>query len=538
MRSLLPLQAYSQKQLSDVSVRVDELTRFISAPIQVELDRLDRKAKDHGNKVREAYASRQRYRNLSTLLRDRELEVQSVTEQADALRSSLSGLSDEEREIVSQGKVYSAAYSTVDGWRSGAATIREKASELAQIAESQTGNAKSAPTEPEGQREILEQAHSEYTSLLAKVAGHLSELAEAAEKIAETQQEKLVGVWKKWDDDYRSFQVRYSAAMKQSSSHVEKLAQLRILEKILSELDRETNNVKETLTTLSVAEDRYRQARTAWLLVHRERDELIDIECSALTKRSGGLISVKVRRFAEPKSFVELLRQFLSGSRVQSAKLEGIGEGISNAPDPEASFVAVLDEFELLANYDAANALSGVRPATPALVMLGLNSGDLDRIAEKLTPENWLILSLTPIDSTPVYEFQSRDGVSISFKNASAGQQATALLKTLLNQSGPPLIIDQPEEDLDNPVILEIVSQLWEAKKFRQVIFASHNANLVVNGDAELVAWFGYRQSGDQSRGTIQGVGAIDVDEARAAIKTIMEGGENAFRLRREKYGF
>ena len=86
--------------------------------------------------------------------------------------------------------------------------------------------------------------------------------------------------------------------------------------------------------------------------------------------------------------------------------------------------------------------------------------------------------------------------------------------------------------------MLEVVGQLWSAKRSRQIVFASHNANLVVNGDSELVAWFDHRTSGDQSRGTIKGVGAIDVPDAREAIKRIMEGGEAAFRLRREKYGF
>jgi chromosome segregation protein len=100
------------------------------------------------------------------------------------------------------------------------------------------------------------------------------------------------------------------------------------------------------------------------------------------------------------------------------------------------------------------------------------------------------------------------------------------------------LIIDQPEEDLDNPVMPEIVEQVWQAKQKRQLVFASHNANLVVNGDAELVAWCDYRTAGDQSRGTIAGEGAIDVPEVRDAIKRIMEGGEAAFNLRKEKYGF
>ena len=72
----------------------------------------------------------------------------------------------------------------------------------------------------------------------------------------------------------------------------------------------------------------------------------------------------------------------------------------------------------------------------------------------------------------------------------------------------------------------------------RQLIFASHNANLVVNGDAELVAWCDYRMAGDQSRGTIVGEGAIDIPGVREAIKKIMEGGEAAFHLRKAKYGF
>jgi chromosome segregation protein len=177
-------------------------------------------------------------------------------------------------------------------------------------------------------------------------------------------------------------------------------------------------------------------------------------------------------------------------------------------------------------------------PETPVLSAAGVTAGDLDRIARSLKPEDWLALSLTPIKSVPVFEYRSREGEYIPFRNASVGQQATALLKTLLNQAGAPLIIDQPEEDLDNPVMLEIVAQVWQAKQKRQLIFASHNANLVVNGDAELVAWCDYRTTGDQSGGTIAGEGAIDVPTVREAIKRIMEGGEAAFNLRKEKYGF
>jgi len=70
------------------------------------------------------------------------------------------------------------------------------------------------------------------------------------------------------------------------------------------------------------------------------------------------------------------------------------------------------------------------------------------------------------------------------------------------------------------------------------LIFASHNANLVVNGDAELVICCDYRGSSDQSGGRIKVEGAIDLTEVRDEITAVMEGGEKAFRLRKEKYGF
>jgi len=68
----------------------------------------------------------------------------------------------------------------------------------------------------------------------------------------------------------------------------------------------------------------------------------------------------------------------------------------------------------------------------------------------------------------------------IPFSEASAGQQATALLSVLLNQEGSPLLIDQPEDDIDNRAINDIIENIWKAKNKRQLIFTSHNANLVV----------------------------------------------------------
>ena len=108
----------------------------------------------------------------------------------------------------------------------------------------------------------------------------------------------------------------------------------------------------------------------------------------------------------------------------------------------------------------------------------------------------------------------------------------------MLSQGGTPLIIDQPEDDLDSDTVQEIVTKIWTSKSGRQLIFSSHNANLVVNGDADLVLVCAYVNAGDQSAGHIKEQGAIDVAAVRGQITSVMEGGEKAFRLRKEKYGF
>jgi type III restriction enzyme len=142
------------------------------------------------------------------------------------------------------------------------------------------------------------------------------------------------------------------------------------------------------------------------------------------------------------------------------------------------------------------------------------------------------------LEDQPVFEYRSREDEYIQFNDASAGQQATALLWALLNQEGPPLIIDQPEDDLDNRVMLEVAEQIGNAKKRRQLIFSSHNANLVVNGNAELVICCDYRVAGEQSSGLVKYEGSIDVNEIREEIANVMEGGKEAFTLRKEKYGY
>lgn len=119
----------------------------------------------------------------------------------------------------------------------------------------------------------------------------------------------------------------------------------------------------------------------------------------------------------------------------------------------------------------------------------------------------------------------------------STGQQCTAVLHLLLLDNQDPLILDQPEDNLDNAFIADrIVSELRRAKLTRQFLFATHNANIPVFGDAE---WIGVLSVGD-NKGCIlpEQQGAIDVPAIQRLAAEILEGGKSAFNQRREKYGF
>ncbi len=227
----------------------------------------------------------------------------------------------------------------------------------------------------------------------------------------------------------------------------------------------------------------------------------------------------------------------MRGTSIRTQKIEDLFVSIEGSADPLGGWSAICDELLQLALVEGPLEEGSALPETLRL-KASLNEADLVRVANKLGPDEWIDMALCAAQNRPVFEYRTREDEYIAFEEASAGQQATALLWALLNQEGVPLIIDQPEDDLDSQVIIEIVNQVWKSKNGRQLIFSSHNANLVVNGDAELVACCDYMVAAEQSKGRIKLEGAIDVKAIREEIAKVMEGGKEAFRLRSEKYGF
>ena len=174
----------------------------------------------------------------------------------------------------------------------------------------------------------------------------------------------------------------------------------------------------------------------------------------------------------------------------------------------------------------------------------GLPSGSAERIAQadldlfmkieelELPATTNIELNTAPDGEPPTWQ---------TLQSLSTGQKATAVLLLLLLESEAPLVVDQPEDDLDNRFITEgVVPIMRQEKRRRQFLFSTHNANIPVLGDAELI--LGLAASGEGKEGhakvSTQHMGSIDSKPVRELVEEILEGGKDAFEMRRSKYGF
>lgn len=136
------------------------------------------------------------------------------------------------------------------------------------------------------------------------------------------------------------------------------------------------------------------------------------------------------------------------------------------------------------------------------------------------------------------YHLQLRleDGSARRLDQLSGGQRVSLLLSLLLKTADVrPLVIDQPEDELDSRFLFRtVLPALKKLKGRRQVIVATHNANIVVNGDADMVV----QLEATAHHGRVGCSGAIEKPAVRNAIVRTVDGGRQAFRLRRLKYGF
>lgn len=255
--------------------------------------------------------------------------------------------------------------------------------------------------------------------------------------------------------------------------------------------------------------------------IQKERHNLFTLRKERIEKineKLSGRVKLEVSYQSDRKEFKDNLASLLSGLRISEDTIAKIVDNKQITIDGiELSKVIQAGDEKLQKYFQLTDAM------TRRITDWFKDRSKLYQL-ENLFPEDLITIKLKVGEGE---EYRP-------FDKLSDGQKATALLVLLFSQERKILIIDQPEEDLDNRFVYDdIVVMLRQMKGKRQLIFATHNANIPVLGDSEQV--FVLDAEADQCK--IKDFGSIDKTSITENIKKIMEGGEEAFRKRIQKYG-
>lgn len=272
-------------------------------------------------------------------------------------------------------------------------------------------------------------------------------------------------------------------------------------------------------------EDSFDSVRTAVVKRQREFNELRALRC---------------RLVAEQRTAFERVATRVEDEHDGRLRLDLLPEGDTSL------LTEYLQAFKKKGITQWWNALSGEQKRTAAVKLDDFGESDLQEIGMSAAVRKTFLETMTAARRRKLramrhpdrYEIRYRmdDGQFRSLQELSGGQRVSVLLSLLLKANDPrPLVIDQPEDELDNRVLFDtVLPTLRQQKGRRQVILATHDANIVVNGDADMVILL----EAEASHGTVVRSGAIEMPEVRDAIVRTVDGGEDAFRLRTTKYGF
>jgi hypothetical protein len=367
-------------------------------------------------------------------------------------------------------------------------------------------------------RAILARAND----VFAKLDGDLDRIAKELEQALGSADAGVATVRAEWATRKKEVQAAYEKILRElQKSRVdgEEFIKLRRQIEDLRPLRERQGLVRRAEKDNS---DRRRALLAEWEDLKAEEFRRLDRAAEKVNKKLRDKVQVEVTAAGDREPLFRKLRDDVGGR---------LSEAIESLARVQALSLTQFVEA-CRAGTDALNKVYGITPA------------QADRLA-KAEPE--VLMQVEELDLPPTTAIRLNTAQALdppawqALDDLSTGQKATAVLLLLLLESDAPLIVDQPEDDLDNRFITEgVVPRMRDEKQRRQFIFSTHNANIPVLGDAELIV--GLSASGEAEHGharvAAEHMGSIDAKSVRELVEEILEGGEEAFERRRRKYGF
>ena len=323
-------------------------------------------------------------------------------------------------------------------------------------------------------------------------------------------------------------QARQSVA-EAHTGHASELARLTALNQAASEHARTRASLEQQVARLQALEeqrlelntelkgllDKRKSLKAEHILMRDQISAMRDDVAAELQREAGDRVRIRIMRNADHLAYQQMLIDGLRGARVRNHD-EIITTIMQLRPEQLAQLIQTNDceSFEELTSFGSERSRK-----------------ILDSFRDSVDP---LALEVIAIEDKIAIELNVSSGGKANFKDASdlsRGQKCTALLPILLARRDSPLIIDQPEDNLDNHFIFEtVVNAVLRLKQRRQMIFITHNANIPVLAEADLVLVM----NSDGRIGVVEKSGTVD--QCREQIIDLLEGGREAFELRSKRY--
>lgn len=387
---------------------------------------------------------------------------------------------------------------------------------------------------------------AEVASALAQEQAHLDAISVV---LAGLERGRVVAQ-QGFEEEWTTFSARYEEYKARQAAHGTLIAESEALAASLKGALVSRARAQADEISKKPAVNAFDAARFSLSDLVAKRLELLKDSSTHIAAKSDGALKARESRDRKPAECVSSLGGLLEKTGVRDAA-ERCSEWVEAicakeaVPDWACTCTALVEIYraKIMAGSPAEppNATAEAIRATLFNGVGGLTPSQVTKVYSNLSDKViGAVLSSTPRDSILLTYLS--DGQPIRFEQASPGQQASALLRLLLRQAVGTLIIDQPEDDLDNRVLMEIVRLIRRSKTTRQLIFSTHNPNLVVNGDADKVVVMRATVAEDRTGPAAARIraevdGAIETPAVRGEITRIMEGGIEAFALRSRKYG-
>lgn len=517
----LPFRIYSQKQLYRFRKDTSLLLKEIDQTLEVGASSIERHLEDLYSK---SLTIRGEIVALSGSLRSKKATMVELTE----IKKRIALLEDSENsKILTEYSLRSRQGTQITQWLNQLSEIRRELSDA--VSEIKVPPFNIEREEVAGSdREIKEmevevysrEAYEKYCAAIGEIENQVKNLVLADQKWNAAHGD---GEWQTLEANAKT---AYEDLSQKLSSEDEKPVDPKLykslvekrkeLELELSKLEKIEKSREESLKEYKDICDKY----------HIARAELSEKREKFLSDTFAGREDLKlsIKRFGDSRQAEASLRTVLHRSDSSSEEFASIIRAIF--PDNGPPKMTVIEDLKR--DLNAAKKLDTKHTSEKLRIPFGKRF--VDHI-QGLTQEDLGRLELWfPNDKLHV-KIQ-KDGSAGGYTNldkASPGQVATAVLAFLLAYGDQPLVLDQPEDDLDNKMIFKIiVNDLVANKSKRQVIIVTHNANLVVNANADLI----FPLESDNGITSIPCRGALHRADLRNSVCLIMEGGATALEQR------